>query len=67
MPEEKKSRYTQAQNKATKKYLKAHYDSISIRVPKGKREEYKAAAIKRGMSLNAFIINAIEKAAAENE
>lgn len=67
MSDEKKSRYSQAQNKATQKYIKTHYDTIVLRIPKGKKEEYKAAAIKRGMSLNAFIINAIEKAAAENE
>ncbi len=71
MPEEKnapkKSRYNQSQNKATQKYVKAHYDSILFRVPKGKRDLYHAAAVKRGMSLNAFIVQAVERAVHETE
>lgn len=36
-------------------------EDIKIRVPKGKREEYKAFAEKEGKSLNRYIIDLIEK------
>jgi predicted HicB family RNase H-like nuclease len=41
--------------------MKNTLDDIKIRVPKGKREEYKAFADRRGMSLNAYVISLIEK------
>lgn len=53
-------KYTQAQNKATQKYIKANYDTITVRVPHGKKEEYKAKADAAGKSLARFIIDAIE-------
>ena len=59
--EEKKSRYTQAQNKATQKYVKGHLDEIKIRVPKGKRDYYKKAADTSGQSLNQFTVNALDE------
>ena len=59
--EEKKSRYTQAQNKATQKYIKEHLESIQIRVPKGRKEYYKSAADSAGQSLNQFIISAMDE------
>jgi len=42
------------------KFIKENYDEIKVRVPKGKREEYKEHAESRGESLNAFIKRAIE-------
>lgn len=45
---------------ANKKYL-ATLDEIRIRVPKGKKEEYKELAEKAGKSLNQFIVDCIEK------
>lgn len=51
---------TQAQTKATEKYLKK-FDEIKIRIPKGKKEEYKCIATKKGKSMNQFIIECIEK------
>lgn len=54
-------KYSKAQNKATQKYIKNHYDEIKIRVPKGKKEEYKAKAEAAGKSLNQYIIDCIEK------
>lgn len=59
--EEKKSRYTQAQNKATQKYIKEHLESIQLRVPKGRKEHYKAAAVAAGTSLNQFFIDAADE------
>lgn len=45
---------------ANKKYL-ATLDEIRIRVPKGKKEEYKDLAEKARKSLNQFIVDCIEK------
>lgn len=43
-----------------KKHL-AKLDEIKIRVPKGKKEEYKKMAEAAGKSLNQFIVDKIEK------
>ena len=48
--------YTEAQKKATAKYMKNNLEDIKVRVPKGKREIYKAYAESKGKSLNDFII-----------
>ena len=45
---------------SNKRYL-ATLDEIRIRIPKGKKEEYKQMAEKAGKSLNQFIIDCIEK------
>ena len=55
------ARYTEAQNKATQKYIKNNYDDIKIRVPKGKREIYKAHAESQGKSLNQLVIDLLDK------
>ena len=36
-------------------------DAIKVRVPKGKKKELKDAATAAGMSLNAFILSAVEE------
>ncbi len=51
---------TPAQLKANQKYI-GSLDDIKIRVPKGKREVYKAHAESQGMSLNAWAISLMEK------
>lgn len=53
--------YSEAQKKATAKYMKNKLDDIKVRVPKGKREVYKAHAEHKGKSLNALIIELLEK------
>lgn len=53
--------YSEAQKKATAKYMKNKLDDIKVRVPKGKREVYKAHAEWQGKSLNALIIELLEK------
>lgn len=53
------SQYTKAQAEAAKKYLN-NLDEIRIRVPKGKKEEYKQKAEAEGKSLNQYIIDKIE-------
>lgn len=50
---------TEAQKKANNKYFE-RFDDIKIRVPKGKKEEYKAQAAEQGLSLNAYIVQLIE-------
>lgn len=42
-------------------YNKQAYDRISLMVPKGRKEEIKAEAIKHGESINAFINRAIDQ------
>lgn len=49
----------QQRKKANEKYL-ATLDEIRIRVPKGKKAEYKALAEEAGKSLNQFIIDCVE-------
>jgi len=51
--------YTKAQAKASAEYLKK-LDEIRIRIPKGKKDEYKQMAESSGKSLNQFIIDKIE-------
>ena len=51
---------TDASRKAVAKYH-AKLDEIKVRVPKGKREEYKKHAEDKSKSLNALIIELLEK------
>lgn len=53
--------YSKAQMEATNKYRAKSYDQINVTVKKGMKEEYKAQAEKKGMSLNAYIVSLIEK------
>lgn len=53
--------YTQAQHRASQKYLKEHLDEIKIRVPKGRKAYYRDAAVAAGSSLNAFCIAAMNE------
>ena len=57
----KKREYSQAQNKATQKYVKNHYDEIKLRMTKGKKEAVKEFAEQQGESLNGFINRAIDE------
>lgn len=47
--------------RAKNKYNSANYDRIPLVVPKGKKAEYKAFADAADKSLNAFIIECIER------
>ena len=55
------SKYTEAQKKATIKYLQENTDDVRIRVKKGTKDRWKEAAALQGKSLNQFIIDCIEK------
>ena len=54
-------KYTEAQKKATIKYLKEKTDSIQIRAPKGTKEAWKTAAEEQKLSLNQFIVQTMDK------
>lgn len=53
--------YTEAQKKASIKYMQEKTDDIRLRVPKGLKDKYKAEAQKRGESMTQFILSCIEK------
>ncbi|MGF6990061.1 putative HicB family RNase H-like nuclease [Lachnospiraceae bacterium PM6-15] len=57
----KRSRYSEAQNKATQKYIKSNYDEFKLRLPKGQKAIIKAHADAQGESMNAFVIRAIDE------
>lgn len=59
--EGKKSRYSEAQNKATQKYIKENLEEIKFRVKKGEKDKYKVAAEKAGMSMAKFFITAADE------
>ena len=55
-----KRKYSQAQNEATQRYIKKAYDEIKLRIPKGEKEKYKSLADEAGLSLNQYIVEAME-------
>lgn len=50
---------SEAQKKANNKYFQK-FDDIKIRVPAGKKAEYKAQAEAHGLSLNAYVVKLLE-------
>jgi len=51
-----------AQQKAVNKYLSNTFDDIKLRVPKGKREEYKRIVSDLGYeSFNSFMLQALDE------
>ena len=52
---------SKAQQKAVGKYEKENYDKVLLRLQKGSRDKIKAHAQQKGMSLNAYIVDLIEK------
>jgi predicted HicB family RNase H-like nuclease len=59
--------YTEAQKNASIKYLKEKTDSVQIRPPKGTKERWREAAEAAGVSLQRFIIDAVEAAVAATD
>ena len=55
------SMVSEAQKRATKNYEKEKIDKVTLRLEKGKKEIYRIEAEKRNISLNAFIVEAIEE------
>lgn len=56
-----KMAYTKAGSKAVDKYVRENYDRFQLKMKKGIKETAKAHAESKGMSLNAYINNLIEK------
>ncbi len=54
--------YSEAQKRATSKYHAKAYDQVSIRVPKGTRDRWRALAEMEGKSLAAYIVSRVEGA-----
>lgn len=52
---------SKAQQKAVSKYMKANYDEIKLRVPKGQKETIQEHAKKIGESVNSFVFRAIQE------
>lgn len=61
MPEEKKSRYTESQKRASIKYAKKNYKRIPLDVQLTKYEEIKAAAAAAAETVNGYIKKAIDE------
>ena len=53
--------YSEAQKKASIKYMSEKTDDIRLRVKKGLKAKYKEEAEKRGQSMTQFIIECVEK------
>lgn len=60
------SKYTEAQKKASLRYMKEKTDDIRIRAPKGTKERWRAAAEAAGMSLNQFVLKTINEKIEQN-
>lgn len=59
------STYTEAQKRASIKYMAESTDDIRLRVPKGTKDRWKAAAEARGISLTQFVCELVENAIKE--
>lgn len=55
------AKYTDAQKRATQKYKAASRDKLTLDMPKGSKERYKAYAEQQGKSLTALIVELLEK------
>jgi predicted HicB family RNase H-like nuclease len=58
--------YTEAQKKASIKYMQEKTDDIRLRLPKGTKDRWKAAADRKGVSMTKYVQDAVE-AAIDNE
>lgn len=52
---------SKAQQKAVNKYMKENYDRVNLTLPKGYKKELSQAAKDRGLSVNAFIKEVLDK------
>lgn len=53
---------SKAQQQAVSKYMKANYDELKIRIPKGNKARIQEHAREQGESTNAFIYRAVNEA-----
>lgn len=54
------SGYTDARKRANIKYIKDKTDDIRLRVPKGTKERWQAAAAERGISMTRYVVDLVE-------
>ena len=54
------SKYTEAQKKASAKYMKEKRDKLTLNLPLGDKERYKAHAESKGKSLTGLIVELLE-------
>ena len=52
--------YTEAHKKASMKYMQDRTDDIRLRLPKGTKDRWKAAADVMGISMTKFVQDAVE-------
>ncbi len=57
---------SQKQKEYNSKFIHENYEQLSIRLKKGERERYKAAAAALDMSVNQLFINAVEQYISDN-
>lgn len=53
--------YSEAQKKATNKWIKENYERINITLPIGTKEVWKAKADELGLSMNDFIRKCVQE------
>lgn len=53
------AKYTEAQKRAQLKYLAEKTDDIRLRVPKGMKDKWKAAAEKQGKSMTVYVVETV--------
>ena len=53
--------YTEAQKRASMKYMTEKTDDIRLRVPKGTKAAWKDAAEQRGKSMTQFVLDCVNK------
>ena len=61
------AKYSEAQKKATIKYLAEHREQVRFWVKKGDKERYKAQAAAHGLSLTAYIVELLERDAKDGD
>ena len=58
---------SEAKKRAIAKYQKEKTDDIRIRTPKGTKDRWRAVAEKEGLSLQRYVIDAVEEKIAQDE
>jgi predicted HicB family RNase H-like nuclease len=62
LEDENPKRKTRTSYTVTSRYQKKTYDRIAVLVKKGRKNELKAIAARKGKSLNALIVDAVDAA-----
>lgn len=52
---------SKAQQASVNKYVKANYDRVNVTFPKGQKDVIKAAAGAAGLSVNGYIVEAVNE------